>query len=192
VADAVDSIIEERRLLTHPFYVKWQGGGLTADGLRDYAAQYYAVECSLVSLTRGDDWAGEEDHPRLWLRFAAALGLGADEVAGATRRPATTALLETNARLSATEAGRVGALYAYEAQAADVATTKAASLVEHYGVASGLEFFAAHASVEHAHAAAGRRAMADLDEEAVCAAAREALTAHWTFLDQALEVDAAR
>ena len=177
MGSAVDTIVGERRLLTHPFYVQWQQGALSGGSLRDYAAQYYAVETSLVSLARGDAWAGEQEHPRLWLRFAEALGLAADDVTGAERRPATRALVATNARLAATEAGRLGALYAYESQAA-----------EHYGVSSGLEFFEAHAALEDAHAAAGRQAMAALDGDAVGDAARQALSAHWAFLDQALAV----
>jgi pyrroloquinoline-quinone synthase len=189
VDSAVDTIIQERRLLTHPFYVRWQEGGLSGDGLRDYAVQYYAVETSLVGLTRGDEWAGEEEHPRLWLRFAEALGLDAADVLGAERRPATRALVDTNERLSATEAGRVGALYAYESQAAEIASTKASSLIEHYGVSSGLDFFDVHSALEDTHAAAGRRAMAELEDGAVADAVRRAVTAHWAFLDQALEVD---
>ena len=188
MGSAVDTIVGERRLLTHPFYVEWQLGALSGGSLRDYAAQYYAVETSLVSLARGDAWAGEQEHPRLWLRFAEALGLAADDVTGAERRPATRALVATNARLAATEAGRLGALYAYESQAAEIASTKAASLVQHYGVSSGLEFFEAHAALEDAHAAAGRQAMAALDGDAVGDAARQALSAHWAFLDQALAV----
>ena len=112
--DDIDTIIRSRRLLTHPFYVEWQEGRLPMEGLRDYAVQYYAVERSLVSLADGDAWNGEDDHPRLWLRFAEALGLSSDDVVDAAPRPATRALVETNARLAATEAGRVGALYAYE------------------------------------------------------------------------------
>jgi pyrroloquinoline-quinone synthase len=185
---AVDAVIDRRRLLTHPFYVQWQEGGLSQQALRDYAVQYYRVEKSLVSLAAGEAWAGEQDHPELWLRFADALGLSADDVRDAPARPATQALVDTNDALAATEAGRVGALYAYESQAAAIAVTKASSLREHYGVTSGLEFFQAHSAVEDGHAAAGRQAMAELDPEAVERAVTAAAEAHWAFLDQALEV----
>ena len=185
---AVDAAIDRRRLLTHPFYVQWQEGRLSREALRDYAVQYYRVESSLVGLTAGEAWAGEREHPQLWLRFAAALGLTEEEVRRARARPATMALVETNKRLARTEAGRVGALYAYESQAADIAATKASSLRDHYGVEDGLEFFEAHMSVEDGHAAAGRQAMATLDPDAVQTAVSTAADAHWAFLDQALEV----
>ncbi len=41
IADEVDRLIEERSLLTHPFYQAWQRGDLSLDTLRSYAAQYY-------------------------------------------------------------------------------------------------------------------------------------------------------
>ena len=188
----VDALIAGRRLLTHPFYVQWQEGLLPAEGLRDYAVQYYAVETSLVSLATGDAWDGENEHPALWLRFTDALGLDRAAVREAPPRPATRALTETNAGLATTEAGRVGALFAYEAQAADIAATKAASLRLHYGVSTGLEFFDVHEGVENDHAAAGREAMDGLDPTAVADAVSAALEAHWSFLDQALEVGARR
>ena len=188
----IDTLIAGRRLLTHPFYVLWQDGGLSPHSLRDYAVQYYAVETSLVALAEGEAWDGEEDHPELWLRFAAALGLEAGEVRDADLRPATKSLVDANAGLAATDAGRVGALYAYEAQAAEIAATKAWSLRRHYGVSSGLEFFEVHARSEDDHAAAGRQAMTGLDRTVVKDAVATALEPHWTFLDQALEVGARR
>jgi len=43
----LDSMIEERSLLTHPFYTKWTEGTLTLDALRGYVTQYYAFESAL-------------------------------------------------------------------------------------------------------------------------------------------------
>jgi pyrroloquinoline-quinone synthase len=184
----IDAIVQSRRLLTHPFYVLWQEGGLGHAGLRDYAVQYYRIEQSLTELATGPEWVDESTHPELWLRFASALGLTRDDVVGAPMRPVTRALVDLNARLSSCEAGRLAALYTYEAQAAEIAATKASSLRVHYGVSSGLEFFWAHHAVEDRHAKAGRRALARVDRRAVETAVAAAADAHWAFLDQALAV----
>lgn len=41
IADEVDRLIQERSLLTHPFYQAWQRGALSLDSLRCYAEQHY-------------------------------------------------------------------------------------------------------------------------------------------------------
>src|SRR6185437_11817243 len=38
--EQVDSIVAERHLLRHPFYVAWSKGELSRDQLRQYAGQY--------------------------------------------------------------------------------------------------------------------------------------------------------
>lgn len=37
----VDSIIQSRHLLQHPFYIAWTEGKLTREQLRHYAEQYF-------------------------------------------------------------------------------------------------------------------------------------------------------
>ena len=39
LCDRIDSLIDERSLLKHPFYTKWQAGKLTLDALKGYACQ---------------------------------------------------------------------------------------------------------------------------------------------------------
>ena len=41
VVQAIDSLIEERKILKHPFYVAWECGELTRDDLAVYARIYY-------------------------------------------------------------------------------------------------------------------------------------------------------
>ncbi len=44
--DSIDTLIQERHLLGHPFYQQWVAGTLPLKYLREYARQYYAFESS--------------------------------------------------------------------------------------------------------------------------------------------------
>ncbi|HEY6051955.1 MAG TPA: hypothetical protein VIZ58_11940, partial [Thermoanaerobaculia bacterium] len=39
--DALDSLVAEKHLLKHPFYVLWTEGRLSRENLREYAVSYY-------------------------------------------------------------------------------------------------------------------------------------------------------
>src|SRR5262249_2948850 len=139
--DRIDALIDERHLLTHPFYTKWAEGTLPKESLQEYARQYYAFESTFPRLlsslhTRSEDretrqqilenlW--DEEHgdanPReLWLRFAEGIGVDRDDVTTAEWNPATRALIDTYWR-AVTEApvpAGVAAVYAYERQVPQV------------------------------------------------------------------------
>src|SRR6187549_3142799 len=102
----VNSTIEQKSLLNHPFYQKWNEGKLTKGELQEYAKQYYHfvkhfprfVSCVhsncedvktrqilLENLADEEGFkTGIEDHPRLWINFAESLGLTEEEVKNAT------------------------------------------------------------------------------------------------------------
>ena len=107
----IDSIIDARHLLKHPFYVAWTEGKLSKDQLRHYAEQYFhnvlaeptylsAVHFNtphLHSETNSGDISvrqevlknliseehGEKNHPALWKTFALALGSSDKSLANA-------------------------------------------------------------------------------------------------------------
>src|SRR5262249_23231893 len=100
--EAVDSIIEEKSLLKHPFYQAWQAGKLSMDDLRYYAKAYYphvAAFPRYVSQAHAgsedlgtrqmllenliEEERGPENHPELWLRFCEGLGLKREDVQSA-------------------------------------------------------------------------------------------------------------
>src|ERR1700687_2576080 len=104
----------EMSLLKHPFYQAWTAGSLTADRLRNYAVQYYRHVAAFPRYLSGlhshcddletrqlllenliDEERGPDNHPELWLRFAAAIGLAREDVIGASPLPATNALIDT-------------------------------------------------------------------------------------------------
>src|SRR5882724_13441847 len=140
----LDAAIAEKNLLKHPFYQDWQAGKLSKEALQLYAAQYYKhVEALpkhlkvLAARTDGalrdlvlENLAEEENpvrpHPKLWQDFAAAVGVGEDDITHCPALPGTKAVVgkfrEICGERSVTEA--VAALYAYEAQVPEIATTK--------------------------------------------------------------------
>ena len=185
-----EDLLDGRRLLEHPFYIRWEAGEMSREGLIDYARQYYFVEKSLSELAEGPEWQDEKTHPELWLRFADALGLTRDEVRSADVALATQDLVALHEDCAKSDAARAGAMFAYEVQAAGIAKVKRESLKSKYDVTEGLGFFEAHERVEDHHAAVGRAAVLDGGIESLDSM-QQALDAHWAFLDQALAVDLA-
>jgi len=150
--DRLDAAIAAKNLLRHPFYQDWQAGKLTRQALQLYAAQYYRhVEAFpkhlrvLAARTEGplrdtvmENLAEEEDfnapHPKLWRDFAAAVGVGEDDITCCPALPGTQNVVATFREICGDRpvAEAVGALYAYEAQVPEIASTKID--IDGYGV----------------------------------------------------------
>lgn len=210
----IDRMIEERHLLGHPFYTKWVAGTLPREAIREYARQYYAFESEFprflsaihtrserpdvrraILVNLWDEEQGDDNHAELWLRFAEAVGVPREEVAGAARTGGTEALVETYRRACRSVPAGVAAIHAYERQVPAVARAKIDGLRRHYGLAGGpgLQFWEVHEALDVEHAAAERRILRDLaaeDPAAVLEATEAALGAWWGFLD-AVDVPAA-
>lgn len=175
VLATLDNGIQERRLLTHPFYQSWSAGTLSLRALQEYSKQYYrhveafppyvsAVHANCPSLPIRqhllenliDEERSTENHPELWLRFAEALGVQRDDVLSAASLPETTALVQTFRTLTRDSSYLAGsaALLAYEAQVPEVAEAKSAGLRQFYGVYNqrGLAFFQVHLQADRFHA----------------------------------------
>jgi pyrroloquinoline-quinone synthase len=206
---AVDALIEERHLLTHPFYTKWAKGTLPKEAIQEYARQYYAFESSFPRFLSAvhsrtedrearqtildnlwDEEAGEENHAELWLRFAEGIGVARDDVTSATRNPATDALVDTYHRIARERpvASGLAAVHAYERQVPAVAGAKIEGLKKHYDVEDRrtLTFWEVHRTLDVKHSDHERAELARIgadDPEAVVEATRDALDAWWAFLD---------
>ena len=205
---AIDATISNRRMLAHPFYQRWLAGELTRDDLRAYAGQYYKFEaafpgylCQVMAkldtaadrrvLLQNlvDEEGGPETHLELFVRFGRALGLTREELEATPVAPSTQALLDTFARATADGSAAEGlvTLYAYESQAAEVAASKTASLMERYGMEAGdgTAFWSVHAQADELHGAWERELLERIitDPEPVVAAAGRASAALWGFLD---------
>ena len=210
LADAVAG----RRLLTHPFYRRWEAGTLRLADLAEYAAQYRHVEAELpatlarcaeslpagpvrtvVEATLRDESGSEDDTSHLELFDDYARATGAPNEAAAT--PATAALVALYREAAeAGPAATLAVLAAYEVQAAEIAATKGDGLRRWYAMdEDATRFWDVHAQLDDLHHQWTLDALAALAEDPaeVVVQARRAAEAWWAFLDEreALLADAA-
>jgi pyrroloquinoline-quinone synthase len=206
--EKVDAAIAEKNLLKHPFYQDWQAGKLSRAALQLYAAQYYRhVEAFprhlrvLAARTEGllqglirENLEEEEDpagpHPKLWRDFAAAVGVEEEDITNCPSLPGTQAVVQKFREICGDRsvAEAIAAVYAYEAQVPEIATTKIEGLKKFYGVTQpeGLAYFAVHEETDKLHRAAWRSWLmehAEGNEDEILATANEALEALWGALD---------
>jgi len=207
--DRIDRMIDDRHLLTHPFYTRWAEGTLPREALQEYTRQYYAFESAMPRFLSAihsrtdspsvrqhlldnlwDEEHGRDNHAELWLRFAEGMGVDRDDVRSTTANEATRALVDTYTELSRTGsvAEGVAALYAYERQVPQVAGSKIDGLKKHYGLddSRALAFFIVHGEMDIEHSDAEREVLgelaADADPAPIEDATRRALEAWWNFL----------
>ena len=208
---AIDAAVNTRSMLAHPFYQAWERGELSAEALREYAKQYFhhvevfpravsAVHANcpnaqgrrlLAENLAEEEGLGEgkDDHAKLWLDFAAAMGADEAEVRGQKVNRETQTLIDTFRTLSRRSyASGLAALYAYESQLPAIAKTKIKGLVERYDVTApeGLRFFQVHEEADVEHAEVCRElldALPEADREEAHAAACELAEALRFFLD---------
>ncbi len=199
--------IAERSLLQHPFYQAWTAGTLEMERLQDYARQYFHFERAFPRFLSAihartespairqmlldnlwDEEHGERNHQALWLEFAEALGVAAEDVRESEPHPETTALIEHYAEMTqqAPVAEALAALFAYESQVPAIAWEKIKGLTEHYDLLpEQFEFFSVHLVSDVAHSGAELAAIEELntDDRAVVTAAERASERLLGFLD---------
>jgi len=177
-SEAIKKTIEEKSILNHPFYQKWNEGKLTKEELKNYAKQYYRfVEhfpmfvSSVHSYCTNpgvrtmilENLADEEgyktnisDHPALWLNFCKELGLKNEEVTGnkSTVKEVQN-MVDGFYELCRSSDYKLGlaALLAYEFQIPEVSRIKIEGLMKFYGIKSpeALEFFTVHEQADIYH-----------------------------------------
>jgi pyrroloquinoline-quinone synthase len=206
--EQLDAAIAKKNLLNHPFYQDWQAGKLTRQALQLYAAQYYRhVEAFpkhlrvLAARTEGpirkiveENLAEEENpnasHPKLWRDFASSLGVEEDDITCCPALPGTQNVVQTFREICGdrTIPEAVAALYAYEAQVPEIATTKIDGLKKFYSITQpgALAYFEVHEEADLAHRAAWRNWLlenANEDHPEILATTNEALNALWGALD---------
>ena len=204
----IDAAIAEKNLLKHPFYQDWQMGKLSRESLQLYAAQYYRhVDAFpghlrvLAARTEGpirdivlENLAEEENpagpHPQLWRDFASSLGVSEEDITCCPALPGTQAVVQTFREIVGDRpvAEAVAALYAYEAQVPEIATTKIDGLKKFYDINSpeALAYFSVHEEADKAHREAWRNWLienAQGDEAEILATTNQALDALWGALD---------
>ena len=160
----IDSIIDAKHLLKHPFYVAWTEGKLSKEQLRGYAEQYFhnvLAEPTYLSAVHfntphfhseansGDisvrqevlknlisEEHGEKNHPALWKNFALALGSSDKDLARAEALPDTARLVSTFRDICLNQPFYAGlaAMHAFESQVPSIAAVKIDGLVKFYGM----------------------------------------------------------
>ncbi len=181
--NAIERLIEDRHVLKHPFYVAWREGTLPREALRTYAAQYYQhvrafptyisalhSRCEDMETRQAllenlrDEEEGPDNHPALWLRFAAAVGCAEGEAESTRPLPETSdAIAAFRAAVGEGSVTRgLAALWAYESMVPVVAAEKIDGLAEHYGVVGSpaTDYFEVHRTLDVEHAAATRALVA--------------------------------
>lgn len=211
VISILDREVNERHMLNHPFYQRWNAGELTRGELEEYSRQYYPYTVAFPTFVSAvhantDDMVirqyllenlieedrGPENHPELWLRFCDALGVDRDEVKATTANDATAALIASMRSLARDGKLHEGlaALYAYESQIPAVAKAKIDGLAAWYGITAprDIAFFSVHMTADVLHSQTARELLETLcDTPEKCEEAREAaaqtVTALYRFLD---------
>jgi pyrroloquinoline-quinone synthase len=196
-----EAALQDRQLLDHPFYRRWEAGLLSRDDVREYAEQYRYFEAMLPdfllrlseSLAPGParnlveanlrDEVTAPSHLELFERFAEFYGATIADMTPATRR-LVNAYFEVLRRGSASALALVGE---QTGQGAEIADSKAAGLLDHYGAReAAVLFWIEHGSIEVDHATWTFDALASLkpDVDEVEESARLVGDAWWSFLDE--------
>jgi len=200
----LDEVIEKQHLLKHELYQMWNQGKLSLEMLQEYAQEYYLqvhyfptyvsathAACDDLEIRKMllenliEEEMGRANHPELWLRFAEGLGVKRNAVKerehlGKTKE--SVSILKALAR-SENPAKGLAALYAYESQIPQVASTKIAGLKEFYNISSeaALSFFKVHEKADEIHSKVTKEALVKLCETDV--QKQEALAAAATAVD---------
>lgn len=179
--EQLQSLVEQKHLLKHPFYVAWTEGKLAREHLKHYAIQYFQNVLAFPTYVSAvhfntphvgtsiamrqeilenliEEERGSQNHPALWQRFAEALGVTTSELTETPALPTTENLISTFRHLCLNSPFYAGlaALYAYESQIPAVATTKIDGLQRFYGMTNPQEyrFFTVHQSADEYHSEA--------------------------------------
>ncbi len=211
----IRAVLDEKSMLKHPFYRAWTKGELSLDRMREYARQYYHFEAAFPRLLSAihtrtespsirqvlldnlwDEEHGPRNHGVLWLEFADALGMEADDVLQAALRPETQALIDhyDAAAREAPLAEALATLFAYEGQVPQIAWQKIKGLSDFYGFQPNqFEFFSVHLVADVAHAGNEVAAIEESasDVERVVAATSTACDRLLAFLDGCYREEAA-
>lgn len=211
MTDSFSQAFDDLHLLKHPFYQAWMEGRLPMSVLRDYAVQYYhhvdrfprylsAIHslCErndhrkkiLENLNEEEGTAYGVSHPELWQQFAEGLGVPKAEVLSDKAGPAIRNVAETFFRYSRSSFHEgLGALFAYESQVPEVATSKLEGLKTRYGIEEPrtLSFFEVHQRADEEHRSVILEMLESLTEaekDQARAAARASAQALWDFLSE--------
>jgi pyrroloquinoline-quinone synthase len=216
IDELVGEIRARRSFGGHPLWHAIAAGNVSRAGLQVFARQFYLqvnefpravsalhASCPYADL-RGElaESLYEEEtgrisgcnlpHPRLFGRFAAAVGVPWDELVRSEPLPSTAALIhrfETSTRNRSFLEGAAAIQLSAEGQVPGAFGPFARALEKHYGLShEAVSFWDVHEIADRDHADVGdhavsRFASGDEVRERVRAAVRQSLAAWWSFFD---------
>ena len=208
LVERIDSEIEKRSLLKHPFYQMWSDGKLTVDHLQGYSQEYFqlvkAVPAFVENIASANtdpsisaDIEGnmkeEAEHVEPWARFAGAVGVPSKELVSYSGAAKTNnAVAKMMALAGSTFEEAVAAMYAYEMELPKISRSKIDGLKKFYNMdnADATNYFEIHEEADVRHAQVWRDILASLPaekQEKAFAAAVESLAAQNLLLDSVQE-----
>lgn len=204
----VDSLIEEKSLLKHPFYKMWSNGELTVEQLAGYSQEYFALVKAVPEFVTAieassprsklrsaiaENLAEEQSHIGLWMRFATSLGIpeaALNDFEPSNKTIKAVSELRRLSKLSFDEA--ICAMYAYESSLPKISKTKREGLKKFYGLDSedATTYFDIHEKVDVRHAAVWRSFMKSIPKdkrEAALRAVVKSMLAQNKLLDSVMD-----
>ena len=205
----LEKLIQQKQMLSHPFYQAWMAGTLTQSTLQTYAKEYYQhvkafptyisalhSRCKNPKIRRQlltnlmDEEAGVPNHLDLWKSFTLALGVDPTDLETHQPQKNPQELIDTfrNHCRSGPIALGLAALYSYESQIPEICRTKIEGLKKWYGFTDpeGYRYFSLHETIDIEHSSEEKELLLTLvkkeEEDAVLAASDTTLTALWNFL----------
>lgn len=207
--DQLEQLIQQKHMLSNPFYKAWTCGKLTRTQLQEYSKEYYhhvkafptyisalhsrcedqgVRKCLLNNLI--DEEAGNPNHPDLWRSFSLALGVSQEEINTHKPRNQTRNLINTfkDSCGSLPLVAGIAALYCYESQIPAICKTKIEGLRKWYGVENpeDYRYFSVHETADVEHSSAEKALLMNLvkpeEEEIVLTTAVKTLNSLDTFL----------
>ncbi len=179
LAKKIDSIIEEKSLLKHPFYQMWSDGKLSVPMLAGYSKEYFQMVKAVPSFV-GEiakfapqhmideikaNQQEEAEHLEPWAHFAVSLGV--ENINSCTGMEKTTqAVSELSGLMTSLEAGAT-AMYAFEKEIPKISHTKLDGLEKFYGITSesATEYFRLHMEADIRHAATWEKILDTIPEQ---------------------------
>ena len=201
----IDTMIEERSLLKHPFYQMWSDGKLTQESLAGYSKEYFQLVKAVPSfmtpiIEKAPDSViselianqqEESDHVKLWIDFAGELGISEDELTPYTGLTKTQKAVSDLNELMNTYEGGACAMYAFEKEIPKISQTKLDGLSEFYGMTSdkATEYFKLHTEADIRHAASWRNILerSSTDSNNLLEIADKSISAQNLLLDSCYE-----
>ncbi len=212
----LDETIDERSMLSHPFFALLRSGKLSKQSLRAFTLEYNVqvhmfptfvsathANCTDLEVRRmlvenlAEEEMGPDNHPELWKRFGDSLGIGREEYAAykpLRHTHASVHILGDLARRKEPQEG-LASLYAYESQIPAFSRVFLDSLDAHYGLSqegAGTEFYRVHELADIEHSEEVRNALAIMcptarTQEDALFAAKEACDAFNLLFDGVYE-----